>query len=388
MRDNHQIRGLHLAFIEWRIKLFIVARMALRFPRPNQLIKALKGIVAFKSRFTISKGLPKAVRSNGRTFISCNANGFPSKNFFRPVEIQALKALNQPPNHLEALAVVQIALTKKCPLNCEHCFEAEALNQKETLTLEDHKRILDKLRSAGVPMVHYAGGEPMTNVQELIELLKYGDKNVDFSIFTSGFKMSEENAFLLKEAGLTGVYLSIDHYVPEKHNAFRRNDKVFQWALDAAANVRKADMVLTFTLCVTKEMCNREDLLAYMRFAAENKASFVMFLEPRAVGNYAGMEVELSHEEIAVLDAFFMEVNTKKEFQQLPLLVYPAFQYRSLGCAGAASMMIYVDTDGYIQACPYCRNKSTHILGSEYLETLSDLQAQGCSNPAFVNPLN
>jgi MoaA/NifB/PqqE/SkfB family radical SAM enzyme len=359
--------------------------MWLRFPRPDRWIKALKGIVAFKSRFTISKGLVKAVRSNGRVFISSNVNGFPSKNFIRPVEIQALKALNEPPGQLEALAVVQIALTKKCPLNCEHCFESEALNRKETLTLDDHKQILDKLKAAGVPMIHYAGGEPMTNVDDLITLLNYGDKNVDFSIFTSGFKMTEENAVKLKNAGLTGVYLSVDHYLPEKHNAFRRNEKVFQWVLDAAKNIRKADMILTFTLCVTKSICNREDLLSYMRFASENDASFVMLLEPRSVGNYAGMNVELDRDETAVLDTFFMEVNTQKEFEDLPLLVYPAFQNRSLGCAGAASMMIYVDTDGFIQACPYCRTKSTHILGNEFQETLTELQAQGCSNPAFVN---
>lgn len=383
--NAQQIRGNRLKLIEWRIKAYIFTKMLLRFPRPDRLLKALRGIVSFKSRFTISKGITKAVHSNGRIFISCNVNGFPSKNFIRPVEIQALKALNEPPSQLEALAVVQIALTKKCPLNCEHCFESEALNKKETLTIEDHKRILDKLHDAGVPMIHFAGGEPMTNVDDLITLLNYGDDNVDFSIFTSGFKMTEENAFRLKNAGLSGVYLSIDHHLPEKHNAFRRNDKVFQWAIDAAANVRKADMILTFTLCVTKAMCNRDDLLAYMRFAAQHDASFVMLLEPRAVGNYAGMEVELGPTEIAVLDAFFMEVNTQQEFGNLPLLVYPAFQYRSLGCAGAASMMIYVDTDGYIQACPYCRNKSTHILGSEYQETLAELQAQGCSNPAFVN---
>ena len=385
MSKPHQIRGFQLTLIEWRIKLLIVASMWLRFPRPDRWVKALKGIVAFKSRFTISKGLVKAVRSNGRIFISSNVNGFPSKNFIRPIEIQALKALNEPPNQLEALAVVQIALTKKCPLNCEHCFESEALNKKETLTIDDHKQILDKLKAAGVPMIHYAGGEPMTNVDDLITLLNYGDKNVDFSIFTSGFKMTEENAFKLKNAGLTGVYLSVDHYLPEKHNAFRRNDKVFQWVLDAAKNIRKADMILTFTLCVTKSTCNREDLLAYMRFAAENDASFVMLLEPRAVGNYAGMNVELNQDEIAVLDAFFMEVNTQKAFEHLPLLVYPSFQNRALGCSGAASMVIYVDTDGYIQACPYCRAKSTHILGSEFAETLAEIQAQGCANPAFVN---
>ncbi|MFM7566084.1 MAG: radical SAM protein [Flavobacteriales bacterium] len=385
MSKTHQIRGFRLKLIEWRIKWHILVKMFLLLPHPDRLIKGLKGIIAFKSRFTIREGLPKVVRSNGRIFLSCNVNGFPSKNFFRPVAIQALRALNESPSHLEALAVVQVALTKKCPLNCEHCFEGEVLNQKDTLTLEDHKRILDKLIAAKVPMVHYAGGEPMNKFDDLLTLLSYGKKDVDFSLFTSGYKMTEEHAFALKEAGLTGVYLSIDHYIPEKHNAFRRNEKVFQWAIDAAANVRKADMILTFTLCVTKETCNKTDLMNYMQFAAQHDASFVMLLEPRSVGNYAGMSVELSTEETAILDAFYTDVNTSKAHEDLPLLVYPAHQYRSLGCAGAASMMIYVDTDGYIQACPYCRNKSTHILGNDYQETLMALQTQGCANPAFTN---
>lgn len=307
-------------------------------------------------------------------------SGFPSEGFFKPLKIQAERALHQSKGYLESLALVQIAFTKKCPLNCEHCFEGDVLNEKDTLTMEAHMEILDKLTAAKVPMIHYAGGEPMSRVKDLITLLEYGKGRADFSIYTSGFNMTKEHALKLKAAGLSGVFLSIDHHIAEKHNEFRRNTKAFQWAMDAAVAVRQADLVLTFTLCVTKSLCNREDLLAYMEFAAKHDASFVMFLEPRSLGNYANQAVELSPAEFSVLDAFFLEINSDPQYAHLPLLVYPAYQQRNSGCMGAGAMVIYIDTDGFIHACPYCRSKSSHILGLEHESAISALQVEGCAN--------
>lgn len=351
-----------------------------KFPRPDRLYRALKGIQTFKARFTVGDGLPKLVQANGKIHLNSNVSGFPSAAFFKPLEIQAKRALGEPAGYLESLALVQVALTKKCPLNCEHCFEGDILNQKDTLGIEDHKSILDKLIHAKVPMVHYAGGEPMVNVNTLISLLNYGKNQIDFSIYTSGYKMTHDNALMLKKAGLSGVFLSIDHHDADKHNTFRRNDKAFQWAMEAAKNVRNADMVLTFTLCVTKAICNRVDLLAYMEMASSMDASFVMFLEPRALGNYENQNVQLNSQEQELLSQFFIEMNTHKTYAHLPFLVYPAHQQRTSGCMGAGSMVIYIDTDGFIHACPYCRSKSVHILGDDHEKAISKLQLEGCAN--------
>ena len=376
--NPHLISGWKKRYFETRIKMGLVFFLFVRYKNPRTFIQVLKGIAAFKSRFTIGQKIPKLALVDGKIYLNCNVSGFPSPHFFIPMEMEARKSLGLPNSMLEQQSVVQIALTKKCPLNCEHCFEGAVLNQKETLTIEDHHNIITKLQEAGVPMIQFGGGEPMNRLNDLLVILKSAKRSSDFAIYTSGYKLNRENAFALKAAGLHSVLLSIDHYLPEKHNAFRRNDKAFSWAMEAAKSVTEAKLVLTFVVCVTREFCTRENLIHYLNFANENGASFVEILEPRSVGNYEGMDVMLRPNELDILDAFFQDANTKKEFQHLPIIVYPGYQQRSIGCVGGGSKYLYIDTDGYMNACPYCRNKKTHILENNHEQSIAELRQEGC----------
>lgn len=372
------ISGLRKRYFELRIRLGLLVFLFARYRNPFTFIKVLKGIAAFKSRFTIGQKIPKLAMVDGKVYLNCNVSGFPSPHFFLPMEMEARKSLNLPNTMLEQQSVVQIALTKKCPLNCEHCFEGAILNQKETLSLEDHQKIIAKLQDAGVPMIQFGGGEPMNRLNDLLVLLKTAKRSSDFAIYTSGYKLNKENAKALKSAGLNSVLLSIDHYLPEKHNAFRRNDKAFSWAMEAAKSAVEAKLVLTFIVCVTRSFCTRENLLNYLNFAHENGASFVEFLEPRAVGNYEGQDVMLRPFELDILDAFFQEANTEKAFKHLPIIVYPGYQQRNIGCAGGGSKYLYIDTDGYMNACPYCRNKKSHILEDTHEQSIAEMRQEGC----------
>ncbi|MEY4289627.1 MAG: hypothetical protein RLZZ30_1715 [Bacteroidota bacterium] len=377
-KNPHLISGLKKRYFETRIKLGLLVFLFARYKNPKTFIQVLKGISAFKSRFTIGQKIPKLAMVDGKVYLNCNVSGFPSSHFFIPMEMEARKSLNLPNSMLEQQSVVQIALTKKCPLNCEHCFEGAILNQKETLSLEDHQRIIEKLQQAGVPMIQFGGGEPMNRLNDLLVLLKQAKRSSDFAIYTSGYKLNRDNAMALKSAGLNSILLSIDHYLPEKHNAFRRNDKAFSWAMEAAKSAVEAKLVLTFIVCVTREFCTRENLIHYLNFANENGASFVEFLEPRSVGNYEGMDVMLRPNELDILDAFFQEANTSPEFKHLPIIVYPGYQQRTIGCAGGGSKYLYIDTDGYMNACPYCRNKKTHILENNHEQSIAEMRQEGC----------
>jgi MoaA/NifB/PqqE/SkfB family radical SAM enzyme len=207
----------------------------------------------------------------------------------------------------------------------------------------------------------------------------------DFWIFTSGYNFSRANALRLKAAGLTGVNISLDHHLAEKHNRFRRNPKAFQWVLEAAKNAREAKLVITMCVCATREYCKEEHLLAYLHLAKTLGASFVQILEPRAVGNYAGQDVELNAEHFAVLDKFFLEVNDQEKYKAMPIVLFPSFHQRQTGCPGAGSKYLYVDTDGYMNSCPFCRNKKTHILNDDHEEVIKELKMEGCGKFEFLN---
>lgn len=350
-----------------------------KYKTPGNFVKIVRRVVELKKRYNVENGYKKVAYVDGRVFISPNNNGWPAKHFNRLIDIEARTALKDKVSNLEQLNIVLIALTKKCPLNCEHCYEAEELNKRDTLTLEDHKKILKKLQDAGIPLIQYGGGDPMAKLNDLVELLESAQKTSDFWISTSGFNFTLENAIKLKNAGLTGVSISLDNHNPALHNKFRRNDKAFQWAKDAALNAQKAGLVINLSPCITKEFITRENLDKYLRFASEIGASFVQMIEPRSVGNYAGKDVQLQNEHIEIAERFFLDVNQDPKYRNLPIVLYPGYHQRKTGCPGAGAKYLYIDTDGYMSSCPFCRNQKTHILDDNERElSISEMRNEGC----------
>jgi MoaA/NifB/PqqE/SkfB family radical SAM enzyme len=378
------ISGTRKNWIMFRMWMSVSIFVIRKYKTPIKFIKIVRRVKELKNRYNFENGYKKVAYVDGRTFISPNNNGWPAKHFNRLIDIEARTALNDNVSNLEQLNIVLIALTKKCPLNCEHCYEADELNKRDTLSLEDHKKILKKVQDAGIPMIQYGGGDPMAKVNDLVELLEFAQKTSDFWISTSGFNFTSENALRLKTAGLTGISISLDHHDPDKHNKFRLNDKAFQWAIDAAKNAREAGLVINLSPCITKDFITKENLQRYLEFAGEIGASFVQMIEPRAVGNYAMQDVHLQNEHIEIAERFFLDANEDPKYRHLPIVLYPGYHQRKTGCPGAGAKYLYIDTDGYMSSCPFCRNKKTHILDEDERESsIHEMRNEGCG--AFEN---
>jgi len=188
-----------------------------------------------------------------------------------------------------------------------------------------------------------------------------------------------EKARRLKQARLTGVSVSIDHYQKEEHNRFRRNEKSYDQALLAVANAQQAGMLTALSICVTRNTCSEDSLQKYLEFAHSLQVPIVQLIEPRATGNYAGKDVVLSVEQQKVLDDFYVSRNSLKEFAHLPLVQHTGYQQRRKGCAGSGNRYIYIDTDGNVNACPFCENKKSHFLSGNPKEDILALRNEGCN---------
>src|SRR5690606_33362976 len=51
-------------------------------------------------------------------------------------------------------------LTKRCPLNCLHCFNDSGIVDKPEVSTEEAKKIIDKLSLLGIQKIMLTGGEP------------------------------------------------------------------------------------------------------------------------------------------------------------------------------------------------------------------------------------
>jgi MoaA/NifB/PqqE/SkfB family radical SAM enzyme len=174
------------------------------------------------------------------------------------------------------------------------------------------------------------------------------------------------------------IQSDFDHFEAEKHNAFRRNNKSYKWAIDAISHAKKAKLLTAITICVTKDFCHLDNLEAYHQLAYSLGVPFVQLMEPRATGNYEDLDVTLKKKQLDILARFYESRNREKKYRHLPIIQYTGFQQRQKSCGGAANRYIYIDTDGYVAACPFCESRKSHFLYGNTPTDLSVLNKEGC----------
>jgi len=371
------VYGWPIFFIRYRLKLTILKLAIAKYRNPITAIKVLFHFVKLRKSVRGNNPIQKMVKANGKYYMGLYAPGWNGETFesFALSEMNKLVLLNE---EVKRFNNVFLAITKKCILQCEHCFEWEALNKKDVLTGEDIDKIISVLQSKGVNQIYFTGGEPMLKLELMLNAMEIAKRGTDFWVLTSGYNLNSENGRKLKKAGLNGVVISLDHYLPSEHNKFRGNNKAFEWVIEAVNSALENNLIVALSVCITRSFATEENLLNYMALAKKLKVSFVQFLEPKAVGHYAGKEVVLLPEHETVIEKIFLKVNNHTDFLDYPLIVYHGFHQRKRGCFNAGVTGLYIDTDGQINACPFCQDKTGNILNDNFEENLENLKKKGC----------
>lgn len=370
------LTGLEGSMAKTALLLSLFREGILRYKSLFRTISALKILMRRRKQFQGDFPPQKVAKVGGRYFWSLGNPGFPSAacKLFQSQMLQ----LAQPHSSSSGLQVVFFSVTKKCSLHCEHCYEWDALHREEKLSQEDIAAIVRKFQDLGVCTFFFEGGEPLMRLEELLPIFREAAKRSDCWIITSGFRLGREKANALKEAGLTGVLVSLDHIDPELHNRFRGNGEAFQWAARAVEYANEAGLVTALSLCATRDFCREENLAGYMELARQWGVSFVQILEPRAKGRYAGCDIALSQAQQQMLEDIFIHYNSGSGFKDYPLIFYPAYHHRRIGCVGAGESYLYIDSDGFVEPCPFCEEKTAHALQFPAGDLISLLRHCGC----------
>ncbi|MBF9221078.1 radical SAM protein [Hymenobacter ruricola] len=364
--------------------LFYLAEVRLlwRFLRtPARLKLAAARIKELKQVYYGNLKVRKVAHVAGRYFREYQTPGWPSAAYdaYIATTVNRLVPFR---GDADTLNLVFLAITKKCPLACDHCFEWDALNQKETLTRAHIQELVAQFQARHVSQIFFSGGEPMLRVNDLVAVVAAARPGTDFWVFTSGFNFTRANARRLKQAGFTGASISLDHHEQARHNAFRGSPDAFRNAMQAATYASEVGLVVNLALCATREFTTEANLLAYARLARQLGVAFIQVLEPRAVGHYAGQNVDLSPAQLALLEDFYLKMTFGPDYLDWPLVHYYGYHQRRMGCGGAADRFLYVDTDGDLHACPFCQKKSGSALcggkGGSLDDALAALKTRGC----------
>ncbi|MEJ0029956.1 MAG: radical SAM protein [Bacteroidota bacterium] len=295
----------------------------------------------------------RAVRNQGRYYWDIFNPGWPSRSFnsFFKNQLHEVVPISGATTSLRRML---IAITKKCPLNCEHCSEGATLNNADILSYDEMKSRIQEFVDRGVGQLVYSGGEPLNRFNDLLLLLNDFRKDCDQWIYTSGYGLTLEKARQLKAAGLNGAAISLDHHDEEKHNLFRRNGKSYKWVMEAIANCKVAGILPSLNVCPTREYVNSNGLEEYMDFARTLEIPVVTILEPRSVGNYADRSVEFTLNERQKVMELNNRYNFTKSLFEYPTIVYPGGFRNQWPCGGGRSYL-FLDYDGKLYPCPFCK---------------------------------
>ena len=372
---NRQVSGLHKTVIKYGMWVNILIVAIWKYKNVASALKKIRLLSKAKDAYRGENKLLKYSLAGNRYFFSYNAPGWPSKSFNRYIQHQ-LSQFDD--NTTISLHTLIFGITKKCGFKCEHCFEWENLNKPETLAKEDVSSVIKNFRNLGVSIVQFSGGEPLNRLADITDIVQ-DFTGIDFWIYTSGYHLTNDKAAQLKKAGLTGITISLDHWLPELHDSFRGKKGSFEWVEKAAQHTVANNLILCLSLCATNEFISQENLSNYIELAKNLNASFIQILEPKAVGHYAGKNVSLSEEKIRLLEHFYEKINFNRLYKNYPTIIYHGFYSRRVGCSGAGKDYLYVDMDGFAHDCPFCQKKIFNVLQGDVEEQLTRMRTLGCN---------
>jgi len=365
----------NLVTIRLFVHFYFLALQKLKNP-----VKALRYLVKFAKKRKTIQGYDKIsryVKSESKYYFADQIPGFPSKALDRFLGYEIDRLLNA---HTEQpmLNTLIYSITSRCPLQCVHCFEWDNIQSSEHLKAEDLVAILEKVKPLGLTHIQFGGGEPLVRLDDLLLLIEKASPEMDCWILTSGFGLTQEKALRLKQAGLTGASISLDHWDEQEHNRFRNHEKSFYWVKEAVKNCHNSGIMVNLALCATKQFTTPENIDRYYKLATEWGVGFVKILEARKTGRFRNNDVLLTPDQVKYLMEFYLKTYSDKRFKNSPIFMFPGFDQRQTGCLGAGNRYMYIDSRGEVHACPFCHRSAGNILEHPAGELVSKLRKNGC----------
>lgn len=381
---SRMVSGWRHKLVSAGMVLYVLREAVTRYGTQSRTFSVIRSL--YKNFRRHGYALGRIVHHCSLYYVNLSVQGWPSPAYDR--------YLHHLMDHVDGSGKVSLhsaifSITNACAFHCEHCVEWDNLNKTDKLSSQDISLIIGKLHEAGTAQVLFSGGEPLSRYQDLLEVIGKAPKDMEYWIFTNGWKLDDVKANELREKGLTGVLVSLDHYTAEGHDKFRGMPGAFDKAIEAIAAAKKASLLTGITLVATNEFITEQNLLQYLEMARRLEVDFVQFLEPEAEGRYRDMPVQLQREKQALLEDIHLLVNTENAYDNYPLITYYPYMKRTAGCAGRGQHFLYIDADGDVHPCPFCRNRKFSMLSGDINANIEAMRSLPCtygSRLGFLDP--
>src|ERR1700730_17241952 len=202
---------------------------------------------------------------------------------------------------------VSIEVTRRCPLECLHCYnnlpmgDLQARNRE--LSKEEHFKLLDDLAELGCLWLLYTGGEIFAR-KDFLEIYTYAKKKgFLITLFTNGTLIRERTADYLLEYPPFAIEITLYGRTKKTYEALTGIPGSYERCLRGIELLR--DRGLPLKLKTVPTTIDKHEVFAMKRFADEDlgvEFKFDSQINPRIDCSQSPLAVRLTPEEVVALD--------------------------------------------------------------------------------------
>jgi len=276
----------------------------------------------------------------------------------------------------------QIGITNACPQHCEYCYNKG--RKGEVIDTEMILGAIRDLKSLGVFWIGLTGGEPLLN-KDLPTIVENIGGDCASKLFTTGCGLTKDLAMDLKQAGLTYVTVSLDHWEEGQHDAVRKYKGAYKAALRAIEIfLELGSLHVSVSAVLSKQLFQLDAVEQFLHFLQNLGIHEAWLSETKpTVESCWDKQLQITEEErgslMALQDQYNkmggMTVNYLSHFEDA----------RHFGCT-AGHKMIYVDAFGEVSPCVFIPMSFGNIQRRSLREIVGNMRAHfPTENKCFIN---
>jgi radical SAM protein with 4Fe4S-binding SPASM domain len=202
---------------------------------------------------------------------------------------------------------VSIEVTRRCPLECQHCYNNLPMGDQDArsreMTTEEHFRMLDELVEMGCFWLLYTGGEIFAR-KDFLEIYTYAKKKgFLITLFTNGTLINEKIADYLVEWPPFAIEITLYGRTKEIYEELTQIPGSYERCLRGIKLLRERGLPLKLKTVATS--VNKHEVSAMRHFAEEELGVEFKFdgqINPRIDCSQSPLAVRLTPEEVVALD--------------------------------------------------------------------------------------
>ncbi len=274
---------------------------------------------------------------------------------------------------------VSIEVTRRCPLECLHCYNNLPMGdmdaKRRELTKEEHFRVLDELVEMGCFWILYTGGEIFAR-KDFLEIYTYAKKKgFLITLFTNGTIINEQIADYLAEWPPFAIEITLYGRTRETYEALTAVPGSYDRCLRGIRLLKERGLPLALKTVATS--INKHEVLAMRQFAEDELGvDFKMDgqINPRIDCSQSPLAVRLTPEELVALDMAFPKA--KGEYLRLAkhnlgTALLPARADQMYYCGGGVNSFA-INARGEISICVLSQQETFDVRGVGVNEVWND----------------